>query len=151
MKRKTVLFVCSAGGHLTELVEIADAFAGMEKVLASYYEDKSLEGNVFERHYTLQDPFSPVRFFVVISRVVRILVKESPSVIVSTGSEITIPFFYLGKLLGAKLVYLECSAQVYTPSITGRIVNPITDLFLVQWKNLVGKYWKKARYAGGLI
>jgi beta-1,4-N-acetylglucosaminyltransferase len=81
-----------------------------------------------------------------------ILLKERPAILFSTGSEIAIPSFYLGKLLfRTKLIYLECSAQVYQASLTGRLVYPITDLFLVQWKPLLKRYGTKAKYVGGLI
>ena len=81
-----------------------------------------------------------------------IFLKEKPKVLFSTGAEIAIPSFYIGKFLfRTKLIYLECSAQVYSPSLTGRWVYPISDLFLVQWESLLQHYGPKANYVGGLI
>jgi UDP-N-acetylglucosamine:LPS N-acetylglucosamine transferase len=84
-------------------------------------------------------------------KVFKITLAKRPDVVFSTGAEIAVPVSYFGKLFGARVIYVECSAQVVNPSVTGRIVYPIADLFLVQWKNLLKKYGSKAQYVGGLI
>ena len=95
---------------------------------------------------------NPVVLLVDLIKILFILIAERPAVLISTGAEIAIPFFYLAKcLFGSKLIYIESCAQVSNPSLTGRIVYPITDLFLVQWPQLLHKYGGKARYAGNLI
>jgi UDP-N-acetylglucosamine:LPS N-acetylglucosamine transferase len=84
--------------------------------------------------------------------IIKILLIERPKFLISTGGELTIPFFYLSKLFfGTKLIYLEIYARVTTPSVAGKLVYPITDLFLVQWQGLCKKYGKKARYVGALV
>ena len=84
--------------------------------------------------------------------IVYVFLKERPRVLFSTGAEIAIPAFYIGKLLfRTKLIYLECSAQVDHRSLTGRWVYPIADLFLVQWESLLSQYGPRAKYVGGLI
>ena len=37
----------------------------------------------------------------------KVLRKERPDLIISSGAAVAVPFFYLGKLLGAKLIYIE--------------------------------------------
>jgi UDP-N-acetylglucosamine:LPS N-acetylglucosamine transferase len=64
----------------------------------------------------------------------RILLKERPDIIVSTGAGICLPFFCLGKLLGIKLIYIEVYDRVTTPSLTGKLVYPLADAFLLQWE-----------------
>ena len=94
----------------------------------------------------------PLNLIVGILKIFFIFLKERPRILFSTGAEIAIPSFYIGKFLfRTKLIYLECSAQVYHPSLTGRWVYPITDLFLVQWESLLRQYGPKAKYVGGLI
>ena len=80
----------------------------------------------------------------------RILIKEKPHVIISTGGGSTIPLCYWGKLLGAKIIYIESMARINHPSGTGRIIYPISDLFLVQWKSML-KFYRKAMYKGQVI
>lgn len=64
---------------------------------------------------------------------VRVLRRERPDLIVSSGAAIAVPFFLVGKLLGAKTVYVEVFDRVDTPTLTGRIVRRLSDLFVVQW------------------
>jgi UDP-N-acetylglucosamine:LPS N-acetylglucosamine transferase len=83
--------------------------------------------------------------------ILKILMKEKPDILFSTGSEIAIPTFYIGKFLfGAKLIYLESVARMKEISFTGRLLMPIVDLFLVQWEELARKY-KKAKFWGRVI
>ncbi len=83
---------------------------------------------------------------------IKIFVRERPSLIFSTGSDITAPAFYLGKLLfRCKLIYLESLTRVHTPSLNAKAVYWISDLFLVQWEPLLSVFGKKAKFAGRLL
>jgi len=82
----------------------------------------------------------------------RILLKERPDVVISTGGgEIAVPFCYVGKLLGAKVILIETFTRITTRSAAGRLIYPIADLFLVQWESLLTKYGKKAQCWGNVI
>ena len=63
----------------------------------------------------------------------KVLRKERPNLIISSGAAVAVPFFLVGKLLGAKLVYVEVFDRVDKPTLTGRMLNGISDLFVVQW------------------
>ena len=54
--------------------------------------------------------------------------------IISSGAAVAVPFFYLGKLFGSKLVYIEVFDRIDKPTVTGKIVYPIVDKFIVQWE-----------------
>ena len=85
-------------------------------------------------------------------KAVKILLKEKPDVIISTGGgEIAVPFCYIGKVLGAKVIFIETLTRLTTPSGGGKLVYPIADLFLVQWESLLNRYGKKAKYWGKVI
>jgi len=149
-KNKKIGLICSAGGHYTEMLQLWEAFEGYPKFLLTYREvtTKDQQGA-----YYIENIFrGPLAFIKGVTKTFAILLKERPNILFSTGSEIAAPAFYFGKFLfRTKLIYLECSAQVYQPSLTGRFVYPITDLFLVQWEPLLKHYGPKARYVGGLI
>ena len=78
------------------------------------------------------------------------LFKERPDVIISTGGGATIPLYYLGKLFGIKLIYVESMARVGSSSLTGKLINPIADIFLVQWPQML-KHYPRAKYWGRVI
>ena len=63
----------------------------------------------------------------------KVLRKEKPDLIISSGAAVAVPFFYLWKLFGIKLIYIEVFDRIDKPTITGKLVYPITDKFIVQW------------------
>jgi len=149
-KKSKIGLICSAGGHFAEMLQLWEAFEGYSVFLVTYREKTTV--NRKNTYYLGNIVRSPFAFVVGLIKILWIFVKERPDILFSTGSEIAIPSFYFGKFLfSAKLIYLECSAQVYQSSLTGRWVYPITDLFLVQWEPLLNQYGPKAKYVGGLI
>ena len=151
MKRnRKIGLICSPGGHLVEVLQLMEAF-GNDPFFFLTYGEKATKNR--ENTYYMGN-FAKNPFFLItgILRILYIFLKERPRVLFSTGAEIAIPSFYIGKFLfRTKLVYLECSAQVYHPSLTGKWVYPIADLFLVQWEYLLTQYGPKAKHVGGLI
>lgn len=71
---------------------------------------------------------------------IKVLSKERPDLIVSSGAAVAVPFFIIGKLLGAKTVYVEVFDRVDAPTLTGKLVRRITDLFIVQWPEMERVY-----------
>lgn len=71
---------------------------------------------------------------------VRVVIAERPRLIVSTGAGVAVPFFYIGKLFGAKTVFVEVVDRVDNPTLTGRLVKPVTDRYAAQWPEQLAKY-----------
>jgi len=151
--------VCSAGGHLVQSLLCLEAFKDCETFLVTYnarnlagFQDPRLSAVYFVRY--LGDSYLRLITSLILSLFTffRILAKEKPDVLFSTGSEIAIPAFFLAKFLfGSKIIYLESLTRVTTVSGTGKVVYPISDLFLVQSERLLAKLGKKALYKGSLL
>jgi len=129
------------------------AFEGKEYFFVTY---KSEYSQHLERAYFIEYKVGYLReritWLKTIFIALRILLKERPDVLISTGGgEIAIPFCYVGKLLGAKVIFIETLARVTTRSAAGKLIYPLADLFLVQWETLLKKYGKKAQYWGNVI
>ena len=149
-KIKKIGLLCSPGGHFVEMLQLWEAFEGYTVFLVTYREKTTV--NRKDTYYLANIVRGPFAFVVGLIKILLIFLKERPDILFSTGSEIAIPSFYFGKFFfRTELIYLECSAQVYQASLTGRWVYPITDLFLVQWEPLLKRYGAKAKYVGGLI
>lgn len=150
MRKKKIGLICSAGGHYTEMLQLWEAFEGHPIFLVTYKEKQTSDRkNTYYMKNIVRNPFAFIEGLI---KIFFILLKERPDILFSTGSEIAVPAFYFGKFFfRTKLIYVECSAQVYQPSLTGRWIYPITDLFLVQWQPLLKQYGAKAQYVGGLI
>ena len=80
----------------------------------------------------------------------RVLRRERPTHLLSTGAAVAVPFFYVGRLKGARLIYIEVFDRIDTPTLTGRIVRPITQHFMVQWAEQL-KLYPGAELIGPLL
>ena len=80
----------------------------------------------------------------------KVLHKEKPDLIISSGAAVSVPFFYLGKLFGSKLIYIEVFDRIDKPTLSGRLVYPIVDKFIVQWEEQKEVY-KKAINLGSIF
>ena len=72
----------------------------------------------------------------------RVIDAEKPDLILSTGAAAAVPFFYLGKLFGAKTMYIEVFDRIDKPTLTGKLVYPVTDRVVVQWEEMKQVYPK---------
>lgn len=86
----------------------------------------------------------------VLKNCVKIISKERPDVIISTGAAPPCLLCLIGKLFGAKIIWIDSIANVKRLSLSGRIIRPFADLFLTQWMELAGKY-SNVRYEGAVI
>jgi beta-1,4-N-acetylglucosaminyltransferase len=77
----------------------------------------------------------------------RLVRRYRPQTILTTGAGVAVPFCYVGRLLGCRVIYVECLSRVSEPSLTGRLVEPVAHEFYVQWPQLVTRY-RHARYVG---
>ena len=73
--------------------------------------------------------------------------KIKPQIVVTTGSHTVVPMCYIAKLFKKKIIYIETFANINRKSLTGKIIYPIANLFIVQWKSML-KLYSKAIYIG---
>jgi beta-1,4-N-acetylglucosaminyltransferase len=147
-----IALVCSHGGHLTEMNVLLPAFGGDERFFVTFRCARTEALTEREHVYLLPSTgTNPWRMCSAFLQALRILLKECPNVIISTVAEIAIPFSWVGKLLGMRVVYIESWRRVQTRSGTGPLVYPVADLFLVQWPDVLRLYGPKSRYEGRLV
>ncbi len=147
-----ICLVCSHGGHLTETLQILDAFKGHNIFFVTYHSTRDQEVMAIARSYFTDNIGTNVwRMFRSILWAIRILRNERPDVILSLGAEIAIPFFYLAKVMNIKTIFIEGLFRVSDLSKTGRLVYPVADVFLVQWPQLLKVCGAKAEYKGAVI
>ena len=75
-------------------------------------------------------------------RAVKILRREHPDIIISSGAAPAVPFFWLGKLMGAPTIYIEVFDRINRATLTGRLCYPVTDKFIVEWEEMKKLYPK---------
>ena len=72
---------------------------------------------------------------------------EEVRAIVTTGAGVAVPFAIVGYFVGVNVVYIESMARITAPSLTGRLVYPFADTFIVQWPGLQ-RHFKRAKSLG---
>lgn len=147
-----VCLVSSSGGHLTHLYMLKPFWENRDHFWVTFDKEDArslLEG---EKMYPCYYPSNRSLKAMLINafRAFKILRKERPQLIVSCGAAVAVPFFYVGKLFGAKLIYIEVFDRIDSSSLTGRLVYPIADKFIVQWEEMK-KIYPKAINLGSIF
>lgn len=133
-----ILAVASGGGHWVQLLRLRPAFEGHRvayvTVRKSYRSDIG-DGVPF---YVINDAtrWDKVGLAKMCLRLLWIIVRERPGVIVSTGAAPGYFAIRFGKLLGARTIWLDSIANVEQVSMTGELVRKHADLWLTQWPHL---------------
>lgn len=144
-------FIASSGGHWEELMCLEEIAAEYDTFYVTE-EGGQAEDSCYETMYVFPQinryekkfAWNFIKMFI---SAAKIMFKERPDVIVTTGALIVFPFCVYGKFMGAKIIYIESFARVHNRSLTGRLIYPLADLFLVQWEPLL-KLYPKAKYVG---
>ena len=134
-----VLLVASGGGHWVQLMRVASAFAEQNCVYVTTVE--GCEKEVGESSlYRVKDANRWERFglLVLAFRMLLIVLRERPDIVVSTGAAPGYFALRFGKLLGAKTTWLDSVANVERLSLSGQLVGAYADMWLTQWPHLAG-------------
>lgn len=147
-----ICFITSSGGHLTHLIQLKRWWEDKERFWVTFDKEDARSILKEEKKYWCYFPTNRNIKNLVKNTflAMKILKKERPDVIISTGAAPAIPFFYLGKLFGSKVIYIEVYDRIDKPTITGKLVYPISDLFIIQWEEQK-KFYPKGEMLGGLF
>ena len=131
-----VCLVGSSGGHLTHLYMLKPFWQSKERFWVTFDKEDARSLLQGEKMYPCYFPTNRnIKNLIRNTFVaIKVLMKEKPDVIISSGAAVAVPFFYLGKLFGAKLIYIEVFDRIDKPTMTGKMVYPIVDKFIVQWE-----------------
>ena len=145
-----IALVCSQGGHLNEMLFLMEAFKKHD-IFFITYKNPTTRALKYKK-YVVENIGTNIRMMIkAFFQVFKVLIKEKPDLIVSTGSEIAIPPYILARFMRIKTIYIESWCRIKTKSGTGRILYYFSNVFLVQWPELVKLYGKKAKYRGAVI
>ena len=157
-----ILVVLGEGGHTVEMLRLLELLGPKPEYEYHYFLVR--EEAISEQRIRYPGPmyrgsrpqFKDENLLVVALKYIRLafqslyaLVRVRPRVIMHSGPGIAIPIALVGKLAGAKIIYVENGARVRTPSRSGRLMYRMADLFFVQWPELKATL-PRAIYAGSL-
>jgi UDP-N-acetylglucosamine:LPS N-acetylglucosamine transferase len=148
--RPKLLAVSSGGGHWVQLMRIKHAFEGCEVSYVTVHE--SYRAQVPDHNfYAVNDSnrWSKIALMKTAARLGSIVWKERPDIVVSTGAAPGYLALRLGRLLGARTVWLDSIANVEQLSMSGSWIGRSADLWLTQWPHLARP--EGPHYAGSVL
>jgi hypothetical protein len=141
VKAKRLLLVASGGGHWVQLSRLAYAFEGLDTLYVSTLKgSRAPSGDRSVAVVSDASQSEPARVPVLVAQMALVLLKFRPSVIVTTGAAPGLVALWLGRLLGAKTIWIDSIANSEELSLSGRLVRRHADLWLTQWPHLTEKY-----------
>ena len=143
-KNINICLAGSSGGHLTHLYMLKPFWKNKDRFWVTFDKEDAASMLEGERRYSCYYPTNRNILNLIRNTSVawKVLRKEKPDMIISSGAAVAVPFFVLGKLFGAKLIYIEVFDRIDKPTLTGKLVYPFTDRFIVQWEEMKSVYPK---------
>lgn len=147
-----ICIAASAGGHLRQMLNTSPAWERRDLFFVTTSEAVRGQLEQIGPVYVVPDANRqhPLKALLVLVRCVQIMIRERPAVVYSTGALVGCVLCYIGKLMGARIIWLDSLANVTRLSLSGRLIRPFADLFLVQWPELAERY-RGAEYVGEVL
>ena len=143
-----ICLVGSSGGHLTNLYMLKPFWKDKNRFWVTFDKEDARSLLKDEKVYPCYFPTNRNIKNLIRNTflAIRVLKKEKPDLIISSGAAVAVPFFYLGKLFGTKTIYIEVFDRINKPTLTGKLVYPVTDRFIVQWEEMKKVYPKAINF-----
>ena len=157
IEKKNVMFICSVGGHLTQLLEFKKIFNDYNYILITEKTDvtKDLKNkyNTSFLPYGSRNQKYSYPFILMWNCISSLfyLIKYDPDVIITTGANTSAAMCCLGKIFGKKVIFIESFAKRTSPTVTGKSIYKLKayTVFVVQWESML-EFYPKAQYWGGI-
>ena len=153
---KKVLFISSTGGHLNELLQLKDAIRHYDSYLITEKTKSTvdLKTEFTKIGYMKYGTKSHLSYIYIFPwnclKSIYYFIKIRPCCVVTTGAHTGVFMCYLAKLFRKKVIFIETFANISTKTMSGSMVYPIADLFIVQWHGML-KLYPKAVYGGWIF
>ena len=147
-----LLLVCSAGGHLLQLRLLEPVWAGRSRVWVTNRREDALtllagEEVVFAHGPTTRNIPSLFRNMLLAWWTMH---RLRPRVVLTTGAGVAVPFAWIARVYGAKVVYVESLTRIDRPSLSCRLIAPVASRIYGQWPELV-QAMPRARFVGSVL
>lgn len=146
-----ICLACSTGGHLLQILQLKNIYKKYDHFFFTFRRSMSNDLAKKEKVRFVMDPSrNPISLGVNFFQSLLIFLKEKPDVIIANGGGVVVPLCYVSKFFNKKIIFIESFSRVFEPSIAGRLVYPLANLFMVQWEGLL-RFYKKAKYGGSIF
>ncbi|MFD1851640.1 PssD/Cps14F family polysaccharide biosynthesis glycosyltransferase [Oceanobacillus bengalensis] len=154
-QQKKLLLISSVGGHLTQLLQLEPLFKNYHyhivtekcEVTSELKDQYPVSMLVYgARNYLFRYCF---KFSFNVFKTMLIFMQKRPDIVITTGAHTAVPMCYIAKLFRKKVIFIESFAKSTSPTLSGKMVYPIADLFIVQWESMKEIY-PDAIYGGSI-
>lgn len=136
-KRRRILAISSGGGHWVQLLRLRPSF---EDCRVRYVSVRKAYGADVggEQFSCIVDAtrWDKAKLVIMSLQIVWLLVRTRPHIVISTGAAPGYFALRLGKVFGARTIWLDSIANAGELSLTGLLVRKYADLWLTQWPHL---------------
>lgn len=135
--RPKVLAVSSGGGHWVQLMRIKYAFEDCDVSYVTVHE--SYHAQVPDKKFYVVNDANISTKLALLKAAVRlasVVWKERPDVVISTGAAPGYLALRLGRILGARTIWIDSIANAERLSMSGDRIGHWADLWLTQWPHL---------------
>jgi beta-1,4-N-acetylglucosaminyltransferase len=147
-----VLLVCSAGGHFFQLMALRAAWGESRRLWVTLrsHDTASLLGDervVYAHAPTTRSIKNLLRNTALAWTTIR---RARPAVVLTTGAGVSVPFAWIGRLHGARIVFVESITRIDRLSLSARLIQPVAERIYVQWPELATPRGP-LRYSGSVL
>ena len=137
-----MLFVCSSGGHFKGLFQLEPFWRRHQRTWVSFdtaTTRQALDGEQVSWAYSPTNRNLP-NLLRNLGLALGILRRTRPTLILSTGAGVAVPFLVLGRLFGSQVVFIESITRIHSLSLSARLVRPFLHVLYVHWPQLQSRY-----------
>lgn len=149
--RKTkIMAVASWGGHLVQLNRVIRPFESKYDIVYLSTAKEAKAAKYKKGMYVIND-FSRSNWraiFGSINMCRRIIKREKPDLVISTGAAPGLSAIIVAKMMGLRTLWIDSIANADRLSLCGRIASHIATTTLTQWPHLQSK---RVKYAGTVL
>jgi UDP-N-acetylglucosamine transferase subunit ALG13 len=138
----TVHLAASPGGHLDELEPVAAAFADQRRVWVTLPGPRgdALRAAGEEVHVLPEYSRSARGQARLWAAAFAFVARQRPRLVITTGAGATVPVCWATRAQGGDVFFVETSARIHAPSMSGRMVGPIATRRFIQWPELASHF-----------
>lgn len=158
--RAKVLAIASGGGHWVQLWRMRKAWEDCDIVYVTTSSSRLQEiseakknQNIKQQFYCIVDAnrWQRIKLIRQLISLVIIFIKERPKIVISTGAAPGYFALRIGKLLGARTIWVDSIANTEVLSLSGQKIEKYADLWLTQWNHLSKANTNSPQYKGSVI
>ncbi|MBE9009895.1 UDP-N-acetylglucosamine--LPS N-acetylglucosamine transferase [Pseudanabaenaceae cyanobacterium LEGE 13415] len=139
-----VLLVCSSGGHFKALYQLRPYWGVRDRQWVTFrtnVTEAQLEGESVDWAWSPTNRNIP-NLIRNLGLAWKILRRDRPDLVISTGAGVAVPFLMLGKLLGSRTIFIESITRVNDLSLSAKLSLPFLNVLYVHWVELQHRYPK---------